>query len=100
MRLDVISRRGHVCTKQLWSRATEAARRPFLRPRVLTRLGSIAVSRLPDLRGRDPRKLLYEINLETGRPIWRRPLTIQALQSLVDAAEQEAARHGPTPKRD
>ena len=41
--------------------------------RVLMRLESIGVARLADLRGRDPWEVMREINLETGRPIWRSP---------------------------
>ena len=60
-------------------------------PRVLMRLASIGVRRLADLRGRDPWELMHEINVEAGRPIWRPPLAVEALQNLVDAAEREAA---------
>jgi hypothetical protein len=60
-------------------------------PRVLMRLASIGAQRLVDLRDRDPWELMHEINLEAGRPIWRPPLAVQALQNLVDAAEREAA---------
>jgi hypothetical protein len=60
-------------------------------PRVPMRLVSIGVQRLADLRGRDPSELMHEINFEAGRPIWRPPLAVQALQNLVDAAEREAA---------
>jgi hypothetical protein len=63
-------------------------------PRVVMRLASIGVRRLADLRGRDPCKLMHEINLEAGRPIWRPPLAVQALQNLVDAAEREATCPG------
>jgi hypothetical protein len=59
--------------------------------RVLMRLASIGVRRLADLRGHDPWELMHEINLEAGRPMWRPPLAVQALQNLVDAAEREAA---------
>lgn len=61
---------------------------PLCGPRVLQRLESIGISRLRDLRGRDPWELMHEINLQAGRPIWRAPLAVQALQNLVDAAEQ------------
>ena len=60
--------------------------------RVLIRLASIGVERLADLRGRDPWDLMHEINLEAGRPIWRSPLAVTALQNLVDAAERDASR--------
>jgi hypothetical protein len=59
-------------------------------PRVVARLASIGVRRLADLRGRDPWDLMHEINLEAGRPIWRPPMAIIALQNLVDASEREA----------
>lgn len=68
-------------------------------PRGLMRLASIGVRRLADLRGRDPWELMHEINLKAGRPIWRPPLAVQALQNLVDAAEREAAWHGRAGKR-
>jgi hypothetical protein len=61
---------------------------PLCGPRVLQRLESIDVYRLRDLRGRDPWELMHEINLQAGRPIWRAPLAVQALQNLLDAAEQ------------
>lgn len=57
--------------------------------RVLMRLESISVTRLADLCGRDAWELMHEINLEAGRPIWRAPLAVAALQNLVDAAERE-----------
>ena len=57
--------------------------------RVLERLESIGIRRLADLRGRDPWELMYEINLEAGRPIWHAPMATRALQNLVDAAELE-----------
>jgi hypothetical protein len=57
--------------------------------RVVERLASIGVRRLADLRGRDAWDLMHEINLEAGRPIWRPPLAIIALQNLVDASERE-----------
>jgi len=61
---------------------------PLCGGRVLTRLESIGVRRLSDLRGRDPWELMHEINIEAGRPIWRPPIAVQALQNLVDAADQ------------
>jgi hypothetical protein len=61
---------------------------PLCGPRVLQRLESIGIYRLRDLRGRDPWELMHEINLQAGRPIWRAPLAVQALQNLLDAAEQ------------
>jgi hypothetical protein len=61
---------------------------PLCGPRVLQRLESIGVYRLRDLRGRDPWELMHEINLQAGRIVWRAPLAVQALQNLVDAAEQ------------
>ena len=59
--------------------------------RVLMRLESVGVRRLADLRGRDPWELMHEINLEAGRPIWRAPMAVTALQNLIDAAEREVA---------
>ena len=64
--------------------------------RVITRLESIGTRRLADLAGRDPWDLMHEINLQAGRPIWRAPMAIIALQNLIDAAEREdlASRDG------
>ncbi len=59
--------------------------------RVLMRLESIGVQRLADLRGRDPWEVMDEINLEAGRPIWRAPMAVAALQNLIDAAEREGS---------
>ncbi len=59
--------------------------------RVLLRLESIGVRALGDLRGGDPWELMHAINVSAGRPIWRPPLAVQALQNLVDAAERERA---------
>jgi hypothetical protein len=67
--------------------------------RVLMRLESIGVGRLADLRGRDPWELMHEINLEAGRPIWRAPIAVAALQSLIDAAGREGASP-PAPSRE
>ena len=58
--------------------------------RVLMRLESIGVRRMHDLTGRDASELMHEINLAAGRPIWRPPIALQALQNLVDAAERES----------
>jgi hypothetical protein len=55
------------------------------------RLESIGIGRLADLRGRDPWELMHEIDLEAGRPIWRAPIAVAALQNLIDAAEREGA---------
>ena len=57
--------------------------------RVLLRLDSIGISRLSDLRGRDPWQMMHEINFQAGRPIWQPPMAIAALQNLIDAAERE-----------
>ncbi len=57
--------------------------------RVLMRLESIGVGRLADLRDRDPWEVMHEVNLEAGRPIWRAPIAVAALQNLIDAAERE-----------
>ena len=59
--------------------------------RVVGRLESIGVERLMDLAGRDPWKLMHEINLQAGREIWHAPLAVQALQNVVDAAEREVS---------
>jgi hypothetical protein len=64
--------------------------------RVLMRLESLGVERLADLQGRDPWDLMHEINLEAGRPIWKAPLAIAALQNLIDAAER--GRESPSPR--
>lgn len=61
--------------------------------RVVMRLDSIGVRALADLRGRDAWDVMHEINLEAGRPIWRAPMAVAALQNLIDAAERE----GTTP---
>jgi hypothetical protein len=67
--------------------------------RVLMRLESIGVTRLADLRARDPWEVMHEINLEAGRPIWRSPIAVAALQNLIDAAVRDSAgcpaRHRP-----
>ena len=60
--------------------------------RVIGRLESIGVANLADLAGRDPWELMHEINLEAGRPIWRAPLAIVALQNLIDVAEEVGER--------
>lgn len=59
--------------------------------RVISRLESIGTRRLSDLVGRDPWELMHEINLQAGRPIWRAPMAIIALQNLIDAAESETS---------
>jgi hypothetical protein len=67
---------------------------PLCGPRVLHRLESIGVHSLGDLRGQDPWDLMHQINLQAGRPVWRPPLAIQALQNLVDAAERASSLTG------
>jgi len=57
--------------------------------RVVERLASIGVRRLAELCGRDPSDLMHAINLEAGRPIWRPPMAIIALQNLIDASERQ-----------
>lgn len=59
--------------------------------RVLTRLESIGIRRLRDLRGRDPEDLMHEVNIEAGRPIWHPPVAVRAMQNLVDAAQREGS---------
>jgi hypothetical protein len=59
--------------------------------RVLMRLESVGVRRLADLHGRDPWELMHDINVQAGRPIWRAPIAILALQNLIDAAEREGS---------
>ncbi len=59
---------------------------PLCGERVVRRLESVGVSRLSDLRGRDPWEVMHEINLQAGRTIWRPPMAILALQNLIDAA--------------
>jgi hypothetical protein len=63
---------------------------PLCGERVLMRLASIGIERLADLRSRDPWDLMFEINLEAGREIWRPPIAVEALQNLIDAAGREA----------
>jgi hypothetical protein len=57
--------------------------------RVLKRLESIGVTRLADLRDRDPWEVMHEINLAAGRSIWRPPMALAALHNLIDAAKRE-----------
>jgi hypothetical protein len=59
--------------------------------RVIARLESIGTRRLADLAGCDPWALMHEVNLQAGRPIWRAPMAVVALQNLIDAAEREAS---------
>jgi hypothetical protein len=69
---------------------------PMCGPRVISRLESIGVRRLADLRDRDPDDVMTEINLEAGRPIWRPPMATLALSNLVEAAGAERrARRTP-----
>jgi hypothetical protein len=58
--------------------------------RVIARLESIGTRRIADLAGCDPWELMHEVNLQAGRPIWRAPMAVVALQNLIDAAEREA----------
>jgi hypothetical protein len=58
--------------------------------RVIQRLEATGVRRLTDLRGRDPYEVLTEVNLAAGRPIWRPPMAIWALENLIAAAADEA----------
>ena len=62
--------------------------------RVLARLDSIGVRCLANLVARDPWEVMHEVNLQAGRPIWRAPMAIVALQNLIDAAEREAEALG------
>jgi hypothetical protein len=66
---------------------------PMCGPRVISRLESIGVQRLADLRARDPHDVMTEVNLEAGRPIWRPPMATLALSNLIQAAglERDAA---------
>ena len=69
---------------------------PLCGPRVIHRLETIGVTRLADLRGRDPYDVRHEINIEAGRPIWHSPIAIIALQNLIDAASDEPDDHAPS----
>jgi hypothetical protein len=60
---------------------------PLCGPRVVSRLESIGIKRLADLRDRDPYDLMQEVNIEAGRPIWRPPMATRALGNLVEAAK-------------
>ena len=64
---------------------------PLCGPRVVARLESIGVERLADLRDRDPYDVMEEVNIEAGRPIWRPPTAIRALENLVTAAATDAS---------
>ena len=64
---------------------------PLCGPRVVARLESIGVERLADLRDRDPYDVMEEVNIEAGRPIWRPPMAIRALENLVTAAATDAS---------
>ena len=59
---------------------------PLCGTRVVARLESIGVERLEDLTGRDPWDVMHEVNLAAGRPIWRPPTAVLALQNLIDTA--------------
>jgi hypothetical protein len=63
---------------------------PMCGPRVISRLESIGVQRLADLRECDPHDVMTEINMEAGRPIWRPPMATLALSNLVRAAGLES----------
>ena len=67
-------------------------------PRVVMRLERIGIRRLGDLAGRDPGRLMHQVNVEAGRPIWHAPVAIRALENLVEAAERERA--GAPPPRE
>jgi hypothetical protein len=58
-------------------------------PRVIGRLESIGIERLSDMAYRDPEDLVYEVNLEAGRPIWHPPMATRAMANLTYAAERE-----------
>ena len=62
---------------------------PMCGPRVFSRLQSIEVRHLADLRDRDPHEDMTEVNLEAGRPIWRPPMATLALSNLIHAAAAE-----------
>jgi hypothetical protein len=62
---------------------------PMCGPRVISRLESIGVQRLADLRECDPHDVMTEINMEAGRPIWRPPMATLALSNLVRPAGLE-----------
>jgi hypothetical protein len=63
---------------------------PMCGEQVLMRLEAIGVRRLADLRDRDAWELMQEINIEAGRPIWRAPRAIEALENLITAARPGA----------
>jgi nucleotidyltransferase/DNA polymerase involved in DNA repair len=63
---------------------------PMCGERVLMRLEAIGIRRLADLREHDAWDLMQQINIEAGRPIWRAPRAIAALENLIAAARQEA----------
>ena len=61
---------------------------PLCGRRVVERLESIGITCLRDLRHEDPDDLMVRVNLAAGRPIWRPPLPIRALENVVDAANE------------
>jgi nucleotidyltransferase/DNA polymerase involved in DNA repair len=71
---------------------------PMCGPRVISRLESIGVRHLADLRNRDPHDIMTEVNLEAGRPIWRPPIVTLALSNLIHAAAAERRQPKPATK--
>jgi hypothetical protein len=68
---------------------------PMCGERVIRRLKSIGVTKLSDLRGRNPHVLMREINLAAGHVIWRPPMAIIALTNLIRAAEDKQPDTSP-----
>jgi DNA transformation protein len=64
---------------------------PLCGERVIERLAAIGVTRLADLRGRDPEELVRQVNESAGYVIWRPPMATWAMANLVAAADREAA---------
>ena len=65
---------------------------PLCGPRVLARLEAIGVERLEDLAGRDAWDVLHEVNVAAGRPIWRPPMAVVALENLIEEANAAIGR--------
>jgi hypothetical protein len=61
---------------------------PLCGPRVVTRLRSIGIERLEQLRERDPEDVVHAVNVQAGRVIWTGVMPIHAISNLIEAAER------------
>ena len=65
---------------------------PLCGAQVVKRLRSIGITRLAQLKDKDPKVLMNQINLAAGKAIWSSRTALSALSNLIAASRAGAAK--------